>query len=419
MNCAQLLDRRAAGFCGLFLGLLFSTARADELFVASPTTLILQGNPYMGSFTTIGACGGQAQSLALNGSQLLIGDPNGHVYKKSPGDAFVSYAFDVPNDARALAMHAGNLLSGGSNSTVVRVDATSGAVLGTLSVPAPVSAMCVSGDSLFVGSSFGIVHKGNALTGNFQFFGTCGGPVNSLVLDSTHLIIGSSNGQVYRINLDTQALDASFAVANDATAMILQSGDLLVGGTNSSVLRLERFTGTVKGSLDAFVSVGALALQIGGDPGSTYCYGLGCPCGNNDAQAGCVNTTGFGGRLAGSGSTSVVADDLSLFAFQIPSHHNGRFYMSQITTQIPLGDGLLCAGGGGYPSFRFPLATSGAAGSFAMPTDLVDYCNQHFGVAGHITPGATWHFQAWYRDPNGPCGTNFNTTNSYSVVFTP
>src|SRR3954469_19002899 len=100
MNRAPSPHRRAAALCGLFTFALLATARADELFVASPTTLITQGNPYTGSFATIGLCGGQAQSMTLNGSQLLIGDPNGHVYKKSPSDSFVSYAFDVPNDAQ-------------------------------------------------------------------------------------------------------------------------------------------------------------------------------------------------------------------------------------------------------------------------------------------------------------------------------
>jgi hypothetical protein len=419
MNRAPSPHRRAAALCGLFTFALLATARADELFVASPTTLITQGNPYTGSFATIGLCGGQAQSMTLNGSQLLIGDPNGHVYKKSPSDSFVSYAFDVPNDAQALAMHAGNLLSGGSNSTIARVDATTGALIGTLTTPLPVSAMAIVGDDVYAGSPFGVVHKGNALTGNFQFFGTCGGPVNSIVVDSTHMIIGSSDGRVYRINLSTQNVDAQFTISNDAAAMVMQAGDLLIGGSNSTVLRVQRFTGFVKGTIAANAPVSAMALEIGADPGSAYCYGSACPCGNDDPLAGCANTTGFGGRLAASGSTSVAADDIEIFAFQIPANHNGRFYMSQITAQVPFGDGFVCAGGGGYPSFRFPLATSGPAGAFMTPEHLIAFCNTHFVASGHIAPGATWHFQVWYRDPSGPCGSNFNTTNSTSVVFEP
>ena len=36
-----------------------------------------------------------------------------------------------------------------------------------------------------------------------------------------------------------------------------------------------------------------------------------------------------------------------------------------------------------------------------------------------IVPVTTRHFQCWYRDPGGPCGSNFNTTNAFSVTFTP
>lgn len=412
MNRIQLLG-------GLTFGLVASIAGADEIFVASPTTLILEGNPYSGSFTTIGACGGQAHSMTLNGSQLLIGDPNGRIYRRSAAESFVSYAYDVPNDAQALAMHAGNLLSAGSDGTVVRVDAVTGAVIATLTAPGPASALLVVGDTLYVGSSLGVVFKGGAQTGGFGFWGTCGGPVNSMTIDSTHLILGSSNGQVYRINLTTQAVDATFAVASDAAAMVQHMGDLLIGGSNSSLLRVERFTGAVKSAIGSPVPVGALAVQDAPEPGSPYCYGNGCPCGNDDGGAGCSNTTGFGARTAASGTTSVAADDLDVRAFQLPANKTSRFYMGQSVSQSPLGDGFLCTGGGGYPLFRFPVVSSGPSGSIAMPENLVDWCEQNLPPTGHLTPGSTWNFQAWYRDPAGPCGSQFNTTNSYSLTFAP
>lgn len=419
MNPTRSLVRRAA-ILGIFAAALHvPSARADELFVASPTTLILQGNPFSGSFSTIGACGGAAQSMTLDGDVLLIGDPSGHIYRKAPADAFVSYAYDVPNDAQALAMHAGNLLSVGSDGTIVRVDADTGAVLDTMTTSVPLTAILVFGDDVYVGSSLGIVQKGHATSGGFQFWGTCGGPVNSIAKDASHLIVGSNNAVVYRLDLQTQSVTASFSVPNNAEAMIVQGGDLLVGGSNARIYRLERFDGSLKSTLAVPVSVSALALQPGTDPGSIYCYGIACPCGNDDPLAGCANTTGFGARLDGSGSASVSADDLEVFAFQLPPNKNGRFYMSQNVTHVPLGDGFLCAGSGGYPLFRFPFINAGPAGALRLPPDLVSYCNQTFPATGHLTAGATWHFQAWYRDPHGPCGAFFNTTNSYSVAFVP
>jgi len=410
-----------AALLGAFAALLpLSPARADDLFVGSPTTLIQQGNPFNGALQGIGACGGAAQSMTLDGDVLLIGDPSGHVYRKAPADLFVGYAYDVPNDAQGLAMHGGDLLSVGTDGTIVRVASDTGAVLDTMTAPIDhLSAILVAGDDVYVGSSFGVVQKGSANTGGFQFWGTCGGPIHSLAKDATHLIVGSSNGMIYRINLGSQAVDTSFAAPNDAQAMVVQGGDLLVGGSDATIRRIQRTTGALKSTLATQVGVSSLALRRGSDPGTVYCYGIACPCGNDDAQAGCANTTGFGARLSGSGSASVSADDLELFAFQLPPNRNGRFYMSQNVTHLPLGDGFLCAGSGGYPLFRFPFASSGPAGALTTPQNLVAYCSQAFPSTGQILAGATWHFQAWYRDPHGPCGTNFNTTNSYSVAFVP
>ena len=419
MQATRSLLRRAALLGGCAAALSVCPVLADELFVASPTTIILEGNPYSGAFQAIGACGGSAQSLTMNGDVLLIGDTNGRIYRKGPADGFVGYAFDAPNDAQALAMHGGDLLCAGSDGTIARVNASTGAVLDTMTASVPLTAILVSGDDVFVGSSFGIVQKGHAVSGGFQFWGTCGGPVNGIAKDATHLIVGASNGVVYRLDLVTQAVAASFAVPNDAEAIVLQGNDLLVGGSDAKIHRLRRTDGAFKATLDASFAVGALAIRREVSPGSIYCYGIGCPCGNDDPAAGCANGTGFGARLAGSGTASIAADDLEVFAFQIPANKGGRFYMSQNVTHLPMGNGLLCAGSGGYPLFRFPFTSSGPAGALRLPQNLVSFCSQNFAATGHLAAGATWHFQAWYRDGQGPCGTSVNTTNSYSVAFVP
>jgi len=432
MNTPLSLVRRAlpgsafllpATLTGVLSASLSATARADELYAASPTTLIQRGNPFSGDFETIGACGGQASAMVFDGTRLLISDPNGRIYERLPGQ-FVGYAgFDVPNDATSLAMHANNLLAGGSDGTIVRVDATTGAVLDTLNMAGgiPVSALLVIGDEIFAGSSFGIVQRGSALTGGLAFWGTCGGPVTSLAADATHLILGSSDGQIYRVNLQTGLVDGSFAAGNDAASIALQAGHLLVGGTDGTIRRLDRTNGAFKGNFESFVGVSALAVLPQAEPGVVYCYGSGCPCGNDDPEGGCASALGWGGRLGGSGSTSVAADDLQIFAFQLPRNRTSRVYMSQHTTQVPLGDGFLCAGGGGggYPPLRFPIQNSGASGSIATPDGLIAFCAQHFPQTGQIFPGQTWHTQVWYRDPWGPCSQRFNTTNSYAVTFTP
>ena len=48
---------------------------------------------------------------------------------------------------------------------------------------------------------------------------------------------------------------------------------------------------------------------------------------------------------------------------------------------------------------------------------IVGYSSLAFGVAGTITPGSSWSFQGWYRDPFGPCGSGFNLTHALEVLF--
>ena len=52
-----------------------------------------------------------------------------------------------------------------------------------------------------------------------------------------------------------------------------------------------------------------------------------------------------------------------------------------------------------------------------MRSTEVDLLN--IPLFGSIVAGETWNFQAWYRDPQGPCGGFFNLSNAVSVTFTP
>jgi hypothetical protein len=40
-------------------------------------------------------------------------------------------------------------------------------------------------------------------------------------------------------------------------------------------------------------------------------------------------------------------------------------------------------------------------------------------AGAQIAAGETWHFQAWFRDPSGPCGMGSNLTNALRVTFAP
>lgn len=140
------------------------------------------------------------------------------------------------------------------------------------------------------------------------------------------------------------------------------------------------------------------------------------PCGNDDPAAGCDNSTGVGGVLAGFGSDSTSNDDLMLVASQLPSSVNGLWLMSASTTLVPLGDGLRCVAG---PIYRFGTYNSGAAGIAYKGPEIVATSCSSLPPGGCISAGSTWHFQAWYRNVTGPCGNLTNLSNLLSVTFTP
>jgi len=141
------------------------------------------------------------------------------------------------------------------------------------------------------------------------------------------------------------------------------------------------------------------------------------PCGNDDPNAGCRNSTGLGGRLSSFGSDSVSNDDLVLVASQLPSNVNGLWLMSQNTTQVVLGAGLRCVNSTIY---RLGAFNSGPGGTTTYGPEIVyNSCSGSLPAAACIQIGQTWHFQGWYRNVTGPCGANTNLTNLLSVPFTP
>ncbi|HVS17351.1 MAG TPA: hypothetical protein VMT18_02035 [Planctomycetota bacterium] len=140
------------------------------------------------------------------------------------------------------------------------------------------------------------------------------------------------------------------------------------------------------------------------------------PCGNDDATAGCRNSTGQGGLLTATGSTSVGADDLVLTTTQMPAFTPGLMLMGPgIGGPLPFFDGRRCVNGA---LLRWPVKFAGATGSFSYGPGLSAFSIANFPPAYWLTPGSVWHFQTWYRDNTGPCGSGANISNSASVLFT-
>jgi hypothetical protein len=220
------------------------------------------------------------------------------------------------------------------------------------------------------------------------------------------------------MDLATGFPDTFFSIGHDIKAMVLHGGSLVTAGSDGVIRRFNRMTGVPQGETTWTPDVVSMALAPS-TVGTGICYGYDCPCGNWDGVSGCRNSTGVGAWLGGFGSASVLADDLELTATNLPPNSMGRLFMGGGTIDVPFGDGLLCAGSGGHGQYRYPVQAAGPNGTLTLGPGIKEFSQGHFSGTGPITAGSTWHFQAWYRNPAGPCGSGFNTTNAFSVTFAP
>jgi hypothetical protein len=147
-----------------------------------------------------------------------------------------------------------------------------------------------------------------------------------------------------------------------------------------------------------------------------FCFFV-APCANNQWDTGCTNSTGSGSELTACGSGSVALDDLVLRADAIVAGQFGIFYMGDGVSFTPFGDGNRCVASAGAGLFRYPPTAADASGSITRGPGIIAFGLANFASSGHIVPGVTWNFQAWYRDPGGPCGSNFNLSNGMAITF--
>lgn len=198
-----------------------------------------------------------------------------------------------------------------------------------------------------------------------------------------------------------------------------------LAGATSPTLVLDPVSLSDAGAYDVVVSnacasiTSAVAtLNVTPEPlGSILCSGdgtdPGCPCGNDkDPGMGCENSTGEGASLTGSGSRSITAGTAVLSAGNLPPNQNGIFFMGDNLINggigLAFGDGLRCTNA----LRRFAVQNSGSQGtlSLADPAAL---------APTQIAAGDTRLFQVWFRDPSGPCGSGWNTSNAYEIDFLP
>jgi len=185
-------------------------------------------------------------------------------------------------------------------------------------------------------------------------------------------------------------------------------GDYL-GMSTAGNRTLPLYLTTDNGDADVFTHV------ITEGPTTTYCFGLLCPCGNDDPDAGCGNLGldadfATGALLEGAGTRSLAADDLTLTLSGLKAAAPGIVFTGATRQNTPFGDGRRCIMG---PIKRFAVQLADGGGQIVIGPGQV--------VSGGLPtlPGDTRHYQGWYRDNGGPCGGGVNFSNALSVTWLP
>ncbi len=120
------------------------------------------------------------------------------------------------------------------------------------------------------------------------------------------------------------------------------------------------------------------------------------------------NSSGAAARMATRGNPSIASGGLELSASSLPNTA-GLFFFGAARIQVPFGNGTRCVGG---PQVRRFAPSSVSAGALER---TIDYQS---GAGTSLQAGATWHFQAWFRDPAAG-GAAFDLSDGVSVTFCP
>lgn len=135
------------------------------------------------------------------------------------------------------------------------------------------------------------------------------------------------------------------------------------------------------------------------------------------SEPGCtstLNSTGEAAVIRAIGSSAIHMQRFLLEATQAVPGQFGIFFYGPDEAQTPFGDGFLCVTGGATGLGRLPVEQADSTGRF---THWVDFSAPPTATT-QITPGSTWTFQAWFRDP-ALGAPYFQTSDAATVLFLP
>ena len=205
---------------------------------------------------------------------------------------------------------------------------------------------------------------------------------------SLHFDVGDVMADDATLTLNGSAGQGGFS--GDGSDYVIMNADDTIGGL--WVWGVQLPAGAYTSSEPWLDGPGTLTVASG----ANYCTGT-------------VNSTGSGASMSASGSSSVSANDLVLFAALVPDQP-GLFFYGPDQVQIPFGNGFRCVGG---TVGRLDVHNA-VANTLSHDLDVTQPPN----AATTITAGTSWNFQCWYRDPAAG-GASFNLSDGLEITFQP
>jgi hypothetical protein len=150
------------------------------------------------------------------------------------------------------------------------------------------------------------------------------------------------------------------------------------------------------------------------DAGSHVAPAPTLPGGSADSY--CDSTPNSQGHTALISYIGSLVLEQSSFSLSVTGHtvhaaSFGMFTYGAQPTNVPFGNGVLCISPFTPGIHRMPTQ------ALAQPTIALSM-EDAAGQFALLTPGSSWYFQFWYRDPNAG-GSMFNLSNGLHVVFAP
>lgn len=236
--------------------------------------------------------------------------------------------------------------------------------------------------------------------GTYSYASSLGGLAGTIVVSGTasSAVTTYSGGQIYRFRMDDTAGGMGVQLCYE--------------------LRFRDWAGNVRVTDSRCIPLTA--------PGVGYCFGDGslstsCPCANNGLVGnGCANSSNpAGAHLFASGTTSPdsvvlhasgeLPTALSIFLQGDASNASG----------VVFGDGVRCVAG----NLKRLYSHNAIGGSVSAPQGAdASISTQSANLGDSIPPGATRHYQVYYRDPSvvfcaNPPGNTWNVTGAWSIVW--